>query len=472
MERVYPNIALRRKGWLTVVLRTFGDELIAHGTTTLTADAGSDETRDADEAASFDAWALGRMRALAFYYSAARQDRPTQANLGRHVFLETIAAQCQLVYEASVRLAGPRDGVALPLELAIVFALASGDLSAAERLHDVLIDLRDPHAPSLDAAWASKTLKSPLRALGADLKRNLLSDDHPLLDRAFHRLLIYADTRLLLDLTREVHTHTRLPMDAIQARLGRARLVKLCLLEAIAGLGHADGRLDKLEERLIDALIKLGGFNRQERRLLGRTLKTGDVDLVDIARHIQDPVSRRFLLEQLYTTAFVDGELSADETRYIGALGAAFGFSKPDLFQLELDMLDYLDRIPDLMRGLSLTRAIGRLRRHTQRSLEHLVRDNLSAILREARETGDLMQLLMRASRREQLTPDELDRAKAQLIDLCKTVPSLAMLAAPGGSVLMPIVLKLLPFDLMPSAFSDPDEVLLASLPSKPEPTP
>ena len=45
---------------------------------------------------------------------------------------------------------------------------------------------------------------------------------------------------------------------------------------------------------------------------------------------------------------------------------------------------------------------------------------------------------------------------KAQLIDLAKAVPALAIFAAPGGMLLLPLVAKLLPFSVLPSAWEKP----------------
>ena len=43
---------------------------------------------------------------------------------------------------------------------------------------------------------------------------------------------------------------------------------------------------------------------------------------------------------------------------------------------------------------------------------------------------------------------------KAQLIDLAKAVPALAIFAAPGGLLLLPLLAKLLPFNVLPSAWA------------------
>lgn len=75
------------------------------------------------------------------------------------------------------------------------------------------------------------------------------------------------------------------------------------------------------------------------------------------------------------------------------------------------------------------------------------------ALANEVRETGELGALLARSAAGEILTAEEKGRMREQLIDLAKAVPSLAVLAAPGGSLILPLLLKYLPFDLRPSSF-------------------
>ena len=83
-----------------------------------------------------------------------------------------------------------------------------------------------------------------------------------------------------------------------------------------------------------------------------------------------------------------------------------------------------------------------------------VVMENLDAIAVELRETGELGQLLAKAAAGQTLTSVEKAKVKEQLIDLAKTVPALAIFAAPGGMVLLPLLAKLLPFDVLPSSFS------------------
>jgi hypothetical protein len=84
--------------------------------------------------------------------------------------------------------------------------------------------------------------------------------------------------------------------------------------------------------------------------------------------------------------------------------------------------------------------------------------DNADALWREIRETGDLGVLLARRAAGQRLGDDEQRRMRDQLIDVVKAVPALAVFALPGGFVLLPLLLKVLPFDIRTSAFRERDD--------------
>ena len=45
-------------------------------------------------------------------------------------------------------------------------------------------------------------------------------------------------------------------------------------------------------------------------------------------------------------------------------------------------------------------------------------------------------------------------KVKKQLLDVCKTIPSLTIFLLPGGGLLLPILIKFIP-QLLPSAFNE-----------------
>ncbi|ACL67427.1 conserved hypothetical protein [Anaeromyxobacter dehalogenans 2CP-1] len=93
---------------------------------------------------------------------------------------------------------------------------------------------------------------------------------------------------------------------------------------------------------------------------------------------------------------------------------------------------------------------------HVVERVSTAVTDNLGSLATEIRETGELGGLLAKAAAGKKLDAAEKRKVKAQLIDLAKAVPALAIFAAPGGMLLLPLLAKLLPFNLMPSAWDRP----------------
>lgn len=61
---------------------------------------------------------------------------------------------------------------------------------------------------------------------------------------------------------------------------------------------------------------------------------------------------------------------------------------------------------------------------------------------------------ILRQSTQRKLTDDEQKRVQIQLLDIFKSIPSLAIFILPGGMLLLPLVIKLIP-KLLPSAFDD-----------------
>lgn len=85
--------------------------------------------------------------------------------------------------------------------------------------------------------------------------------------------------------------------------------------------------------------------------------------------------------------------------------------------------------------------------------VRRLIKRNSKRLLRELSESKELIYLLSKSTTTE-LTEQERRKIKDQLLDIFKSIPSLAIFALPGGAILLPIFIKLIP-TLLPSAFDD-----------------
>jgi hypothetical protein len=86
-----------------------------------------------------------------------------------------------------------------------------------------------------------------------------------------------------------------------------------------------------------------------------------------------------------------------------------------------------------------------------------LLKKNKNSLLQELRQSKEAM-VLIKKSTRSSLTDLEKEKIKIHLIDICKSVPALAIFLLPGGTLLLPILIKLIP-DILPSAFRDDEQM-------------
>jgi hypothetical protein len=77
-------------------------------------------------------------------------------------------------------------------------------------------------------------------------------------------------------------------------------------------------------------------------------------------------------------------------------------------------------------------------------------KQNLAQELQQSKEAISLIKKGMHSN----LSDEEKEKIKTQLLDICKAIPSLAVFLLPGGALLLPILIKLIP-DILPSAFQD-----------------
>ena len=78
---------------------------------------------------------------------------------------------------------------------------------------------------------------------------------------------------------------------------------------------------------------------------------------------------------------------------------------------------------------------------------------NKDRISEELKESKELVALINK-SRKQDLTKEEKNAVKKQFKDIARSVPALAIFMIPGGTFLLPIILKVIP-DLVPSAFRE-----------------
>ncbi len=272
-----------------------------------------------------------------------------------------------------------------------------------------------------------------------------------LLNHAFQSVDARTLTLAALDVYGEV------PKQGAAALVQRtATAERLAMMAAIAGLSEWREVIDPDVVRSASLWqVKALGLARPETaRLLEQVKSPADLSrLVTLV-----PVGARGrVFAHTVLAAVVDGRFSAEERQFVRSLGAALALGAPHQRRIERRVVAFVRANKDELDPLRHAAGFAAASPPIAVRVARIVFENMDALWREIRETGDLGYLLAKRAAGNRLTSEENARMRDQLIDVVKAVPSLAVFTLPGGFVLLPIVLKLLPWDLRPSSFRAPD---------------
>ena len=217
-----------------------------------------------------------------------------------------------------------------------------------------------------------------------------------------------------------------------------------------------DGVLEEAERRLIRELIGLGRFTREEVSALEEGMD--ELPTVErLAEQIAGPTERRLVLRIVIEASLIDHDRSPHEDEYVDRLAEAFGVPPQEIARLHIEAAANLALTPDLGSRLSRIAALERMNRSGGRHIERVITTQMNALVSEARRTGEIAPLLLKKAN-EGLTDEENERLQRALKDLARAVPALAIFAAPGGAILLPILDRMLPFSLLAGSFRSQDE--------------
>ncbi len=231
---------------------------------------------------------------------------------------------------------------------------------------------------------------------------------------------------------------------------------RVALAGVLAALAWADGKLCPEERHAFAEQTARLSLTPAERKRAFAALRSREASLGDLPERLRGDAAE-LTLERAIWTSLVDGEQAPAELALLDQLAKRLALSETQQAAVEDRVLRWFER-DHLLLGVGRPAGGGLLYLRVQQRVAGIVRLNLRRIVTEVRETGELSVLLVKAGRGQPLTAEEKRKVVAQLLDIAKTIPALAVFALPGGGILLPVLLKLLPFNLLPSAFSEVTE--------------
>jgi hypothetical protein len=396
------------------------------------------------------------VRSLRLSRFAAGPEEETSA------FLSPIQDHIALILDLALLQGGAFEASRRRAELAGFFAAAAGEVELARAAL--------PRGETLPAAAAKKAFA---RA-GAALQARCLPPGDPLLGIPLYAGTLVVMRRLLARIAMSFYRKGVFDRSSVSDYIAYASQELACLTEALVVFATADGPLDAQRRSIIQRQISRLGLARELTRELQRRVPRPRSE-AEIARGAP-PRMRPFLVEQLLL-ASVGVEASPAREQVIARFAEAAQLGPDQVVAMKVEAAAFHADHAQLFRAfglpepewVTLASEWELMGDHMVERISAVLSDNLEAIVTEIKQTGELGQLLAKATAGKALTPDEKRKVKEQLIDLARAVPALAIFAAPGGMLLLPLLAKLLPFQLLPSAFQSQAKKRASAAEKKPE---
>lgn len=177
------------------------------------------------------------------------------------------------------------------------------------------------------------------------------------------------------------------------------------------------------------------------------------LESVNYLNDSEDSLEKNYMLDMCCLTVWEDLKLDQSEQQFLQQLLVTLDFSEEEL-QYSLSALSMFSKnYTEKIHLFEYSHPVKQFYKQSSSTVKLLIIRNKDRLARELEESGELVVLLGYSTVRD-LSAEEKIKVKEQLLDICKTIPSLTIFLLPGGSVLLPLLVKFIP-KLLPSSFQE-----------------
>jgi hypothetical protein len=165
------------------------------------------------------------------------------------------------------------------------------------------------------------------------------------------------------------------------------------------------------------------------------------------------PWENQYFLDMACLSVWEDKSLEYTESEFIFGIGKDLNFSEKQISRSLEEITAFFKLNGETIPFLQNQNLAVQFYDSMSKIVNKLILRNSKRLQKELLESKELVSLISKSTVQD-LNTEEKKKVQNQLIDIFKTIPSLAIFILPGGAVLLPIFIKLIP-KLLPSSFDD-----------------
>lgn len=168
---------------------------------------------------------------------------------------------------------------------------------------------------------------------------------------------------------------------------------------------------------------------------------------------VETEIFAKYCLDMAAMATWTDAKIDRDEELFLSDLGKQLNLSNLHVHQASSSIASFYKNFKEEVPLLGSKNIVKTFYDNSTSFVLKLIKRNGKRLTKELKESKELLLLLSQSTIRD-LSKEEQKKVQDQLLDIFKSIPSLAIFLLPGGALLLPIVVKFIP-KLLPSAFDD-----------------
>ncbi|MCI9844684.1 LETM1-related biofilm-associated protein [Flavobacterium pectinovorum] len=200
---------------------------------------------------------------------------------------------------------------------------------------------------------------------------------------------------------------------------------------------------DDLLIKLFEASIRYSKFSK----VTVDTLETLPLS------YFSNKLEHYYLIDMAGMALWSDGVVENEEAYFLYSLGSMMEVSDAFVTQSIATTNSFITTHKNKIPYFNYSNPVKHFYDQMTHTVVKLIIRNKNRLVKEIVQSKELMVLLAYSTTRD-LDAKEKKKVKKQLLDICKTIPSLTIFLLPGGSLLLPILIKFIP-TMLPSAFNE-----------------
>lgn len=181
--------------------------------------------------------------------------------------------------------------------------------------------------------------------------------------------------------------------------------------------------------------------------------ENNDINFKKAIQHIKTNQEKYYILDLACMATWSDQLIDLEEQQFLEKLGDDLHLEFSRINQSIKAVNRFYTKNKDNIALLSSKNIVQSFYNNSSKMVHKLISRNSKRLYQEMKDSKELMVLISQSTVRD-LTKKEQKKVQEQLLDIFKSIPSLAIFLLPGGALLLPLVVKFIP-KLLPSAFDE-----------------